>query len=511
MRHTTSLTWMTRLGCLCSGPQGNRGVILIGSYLMLSLLLLYASGITTSTSTQRLAFDRLRDRTHSLDLVQGVTEQFRDDFFTFVRTQVYQEEYQGDAVQAMAWLDNWFGAGGAKDMPPAFALPMNTTAGIAGEGISETNPRSITLPVAGSARAWIVEVRPTTPPDQFARELIVEARAAAGSVPKRIRSTYRIGLQVSDIFRYAYFINNYGWFSVPTNLSTHITVNGEVRANGNLSFQGAMSRMYANGDLYASKNEELGVPGTITGSPGQLFPGAGSSSFPYYYHWQSKNVFRTDPNSWAPAYWNPSPLQSRPARQLTLSGQPIIGGGTTPKKLPLGEGWEYHNDSPSSPRKFPLQPVQDMPYIGDLSLYEEIATKYKGGVGSSLTYPGGTVTLSDGSTFSYPAGTIDKATPHDGTSGPLILVGTALKPIVIDGPVVVENDVIIKGVIQGRGTIYSKRNVHILGQVTYKDPPQWDLLQRDSVSGRIRTVRNQAIVGKVCANGTSIPPTETCP
>jgi hypothetical protein len=43
----------------------NRGVILIGSYLILSLLLIYASGIATSTNTQQLAMDRLSDRSEA--------------------------------------------------------------------------------------------------------------------------------------------------------------------------------------------------------------------------------------------------------------------------------------------------------------------------------------------------------------------------------------------------------------------------------------------------------------
>ena len=47
------------------------------------------------------------------------------------------------------------------------------------------------------------------------------------------------------------------------------------------------------------------------------------------------------------------------------------------------------------------------------------------------------------------------------------------KPIRINGPVVVAGDVIIKGKVTGQGTIYSGRNIHIIGNLTYVDPPSW--------------------------------------
>ena len=57
--------------------------------------------------------------------------------------------------------------------------------------------------------------------------------------------------------------------------------------------------------------------------------------------------------------------------------------------------------------------------------------------------------------------------------GAVILIGSDEYPIVIDGPVVFESDVLVAGVVSGQGTIYSGRNIHIIGDITYRNPPSW--------------------------------------
>ena len=57
--------------------------------------------------------------------------------------------------------------------------------------------------------------------------------------------------------------------------------------------------------------------------------------------------------------------------------------------------------------------------------------------------------------------------------GAVILIGTWDFPILIDGPVVFESDVLIRGFVMGNGTIYSGRNIHIIGDIHYKNAPYW--------------------------------------
>ena len=108
-------------------------------------------------------------------------------------------------------------------------------------------------------------------------------------------------------------------------------------------------------------------------------------------------------------------------------------------------------------------------------------------------------------------------TGPDGTVGdaddkvPLVLVGTWDNPIDLKGPFVVPGDVIIKGVVTGRGTIYSGRNIHVAGEITYKKPPTWPVLTREGESGIVRDYQTQTALGTVCADGAYVKPGQPTP
>jgi len=55
----------------------------------------------------------------------------------------------------------------------------------------------------------------------------------------------------------------------------------------------------------------------------------------------------------------------------------------------------------------------------------------------------------------------------------VILIGTSAHPIEINGPVFIDGDVLIRGIVRGRGTIYASRNIHIIGDLIYENPPAW--------------------------------------
>jgi hypothetical protein len=498
----------------------NRGFILISSYLVLSLFLVYSNAMTMRTIAQRMASDRLRDRFQALDLAQGSVEQLREDLHYFLTTIVYQQLHQGNAVAALQWLDNL----GTQSEVPTFDIPLGDRNGDGQitfadgdenrDGIG-TNPRCVTgLPTIKDAtcapttrsvqapRARIVSITNPgedlngngildigedtntngvlDPPGPLTPRLVtLEAEAQAGSVAKRIRATYAVELGVSDIFRYAYFVNNYGWFNVTGGSS--VLINGEVRANGDLAFTGNLSQLRVHGDLFASKNPELVNPKTLSPTTGTI---------------------SGDPNQWSGmnAYWKSKSSRARPTRKLTFTpGQPAIGDPNNPKILPAGQGWDtQHPKAPDQQKSPPGQPTQDIPYLGDLSLYKTVATQ----TGSHLTYHVGGKKQTVNAVYNGPDG---KAGTAD-DSEPLVLVGTSSKPIVIDGPVVIPGDVIIKGVVTGRGTIYAGRNVHVVGDVTYKQSPSWDSLERNSDTGEIRRKGGGPNLGSVCNDGTYVAP-----
>ena len=99
---------------------------------------------------------------------------------------------------------------------------------------------------------------------------------------------------------------------------------------------------------------------------------------------------------------------------------------------------------------FEEQDILEMPYLGDFERFEELAEDRSG------TLSAANVSIS-----------------HS-TGGPVFLIGTPENPIQIDGPVAIDGDVFITGYVDGQGTIYTSRNVHIVGDLIYTDPPSWD-------------------------------------
>ena len=111
-----------------------------------------------------------------------------------------------------------------------------------------------------------------------------------------------------------------------------------------------------------------------------------------------------------------------------------------------------------------------------------------------------------------------RAPREDHDNDPIVLRGTSSRPIQLNGPVVIPGDVIIKGDVSGRGTIYAGRNVHVIGETKYEDPPHWRRLERNSVTGRVarrgrgRNVSDpESNLGTVCNNGAYYAPNETVP
>jgi hypothetical protein len=454
-----------------------RGIVLIGSYLILSLFLIYSNAVSMRTASQQLGAQRFHNQVQALELAEGARAQLISDFYDFLRADIYQNTFAGNAVAAMQWLNDM--ETGAE--VPAFTLEdVDTDA--AGAGTSSGDARTVTLP-SGSGRAWIVSIERANPLDlnpMQPRLLTIESEATVGGVTQRMRSTYELEMGMSDIFRYAYFLNNYGWFTVNTGW---VGIAGEMRSNGDLRLGGDLGNLWVDGHLYASENPavydpndpfELPAEGIITGDPNE-------SNWWEYFWWKT--------------------LWSRPERRLSFPDQPAVGGGATPY-LADGLGYEGDYPDPDDPdqRRYERQITQDMPYLGDFDLYQDLAASHNGGAGSTLTYnlPGPNGVYGDGDDVPT---TITTGTA---SSAPLVLVGTWWNPIVIDGPVVIGGDVIIKGYVAGRGTIYSGRNVHVVGNISYTDPPMWPALQREQNTGRIWG-NGVGYLGWVCNDGAYVP------
>ena len=252
----------------------------------------------------------------------------------------------------------------------------------------------------------------------------ITARGWNDSGSHTLRAVVRYGHQAAEVFDHAYFINNFGWL-----WGSGVTVNGSVRSNGNFSVKDAT----VNGDLYAAENPEIGAAGTITGTPK-------SDSVAAYNSKYGDNARPTNPTA---------PSEDLNGNGILDPGEDANGNGAL-DEYPLAEGYDGSPDAHAG-----LDPI-DMPYLGDLATYRDLATAEGGKISQ-----GGSVIVN---------GVLgDDA----GEEKNLILVGTVDNPIVLDGPVVIENDVVLRGYITGQGTIYAGRNVHVIGDLEYKNPPSW--------------------------------------
>ncbi|MBI2104996.1 MAG: hypothetical protein HYT90_05410 [Candidatus Omnitrophica bacterium] len=480
-------------------PRDNRGFVLISSYLMLFLFFIYSNALTMQTMTQRTVADRAREQLQATNLAQGAMEQLSDEFYQFLAEQVYALHFQNNAIQALQWLDtlgNTITSGGLVtstvscapclsyeyDANGALAMKSNFSGGLL-DGVA-ANPRLAKLP-AGDGKSWIASITSTDPANALAtRQVTLIGEATVGGTTKRIQAVYDIVLGMSDIFRYSYFVNNYGWFSLQD--VNQLYIRGEVRANGDMAFNGSTWRMWVDGDLYAAKNPELVNPvtkqpatGGITGDPAET---ANQKAY-----WQACDTAACDRDA------------ARPTRKLTVPGQPAIGGSE--KVLPYGKGWD--SDKPNQ-TKYDAQTTQPIPYLGDLNFYKSLALQKS----SKLTY------------YDSAAKKTQTISAVYSSDKPLVLVGTWANPIVLDGPIVVPGDVIIKGYVKGRGTIYAGRNVHVVGDLQYVEPPQWVSLERNEKTGRIAQRGygpysnygySQSNLGTVCKSGSYYKPGESVP
>ncbi len=522
-----------------SREKDNRGIVLISSCLLLSIFLLYSNAVAMRTVNQQMTADRLRDRFQATDMAQAAATQLRADLSSFLTEEIGQLVYSGNSSLALAWLDQL----GKGQEVPTFDLPITDTDGDGkltskdADGVRDgtaANPRCLSssvtvgaqtqvgLPMvkptavcaavgtqADAPRAWISSITNLgedvnqngqldpgedtnlngvlDPPGALTpRQVIIEAEARSGSTVKRIRATYQVELGMSPIFRYAYFINNYGWFEASPGSS--IEVYGETRSNGDLEFKSG--EFWFDGDLYASNNQDLINPttgatadGLITGDPAQH-----ADQYDYWYN-----------SPWG---------GQRPTRKLVVPGQPAIKGGPDPKIMPQGFGWDSDYPTALSPdqRRYEKNPVHPMPYLSDLSFYENLAKQSKGEIQYTDVNTGKKEKIK--AVYDGPDGKSGTSDDKD----PLVLVGTDTDPIVLNGPVVIPGDVIIKGAVTGRGVLYVGRNTHIVGSIFYENWPSWPRLERNKDDGQIYDDNHGQYLGAVCNDGTYKPGSgATCP
>lgn len=354
-------------------------------------------------------------------------------------------------------------------------------------GASPTNPlgaQTASLDTVGDFAAGIIGY--TQPVgDNFTRILTVRSvgyidqdndnTLDEGEPRKLIDVQIRFGLDRSPVFDYTYFVNNYGWmYGFDENL---LQINGDVRANGNFSFQGGTPTV--NGSIYAAQNNKLDppAPGLINSAPVKWDNGRYNAAFA-----NNSNSSRQIRQAYDPARHGAigSAEWEKWKDLIFHSDAQMVNGKSFGSVLGDVNGkrsWQRLTGAVD-----PLYAMLDanptseieMPDLSDLTYYQTLSQNYVdnrptlGGSANPNYGEGAYIEVWNSSTNQY-----ERVTTQGLINGSAILVGTDSKPIRINGPVTVSEDVVIKGTVQGQGTIYSGRNTHIVGDIKYKTPPKF--------------------------------------
>ena len=331
-------------------------------------------------------------------------------------------------VGTMVSAFDWFGVGDITTV-------TRTIGAQNGRGTSVTLDNSVTN-CGCTVRVRVGRVRHPANTQWAEVTFVAEAvRENRGGTESRqvVAETVRFAQERSKVFNNAYFVNNYGWFQ-----GSGCTANGDVKANGNMYLD---SGCKINGNVYAARNTELGVAGDVTN----------------YGTMDAYSTYRTTTYGAA--------NMSRPLAVDPTTGDAVAGGYAAPTSVTTQDKKDRVHAN--------LERETEMPFIGDLtstsSDYRQWIEELRAADSSMCKITQGGKVIVD----KFFDGTGPSGDPTLADKGVLVLEGTQANPIVVNGPVIVASDVIIKGYVKGQGTIYSGRNVHIVGNIQYVNPPSW--------------------------------------
>ncbi len=389
--------------------KDKKGIMLIACYLVVVVLLVLGSALLLRSVGESKSAQRERASVQAFYLAEAGIDRVVSELHT-----TFQNNFPNPIPQDFNWFD------GLDDLPRSENPPY-------------AGPPGANTPL-GEGTYTVIITAVSVDAQNGQADVTLESTGDSYFIQRRIRSTIRYQLAPSQVFNYSYFVNNLGWL-----WGGGITANGDIRSNGNFSFGGNPE---VNGDIYASANPDLGANGDITGN--------------------SKNVT-------IPQYRNQADDEARPtdptADPEDVNGNGILDPGEDTNGNGILDDFDYPNGYDGTSTRFPHQEVLEMPYLGNLQTYKDLAVAEAG------TVTQGGAVLVNGVYHANGVGPDGIAgTPDDGC---VVLNGTAANPIDIDGPVVVQGDVIIRGVVRGQGIIYSDRNTHIVGDITYENPPAW--------------------------------------
>ena len=380
--------------------MNEKGVILLIAYGIITILLVIGMIFFSRSISEKNIAQRHKSSTYAFNAAEAGLDRVKQELFDTFGS--FFNSAGGRTSAAFTWFDSLPDA--AKyTFPSVVSLGNGTYTVDIYDADGNVDPAKFSVDTGTIGR----------------RDVTLTVVGAVNGSTRTLRAVVRYELAPSPVFDYSYFVNNFGWF-----FGGGITSNGDIRSNGDFAFSGNPE---VNGDIYASVNPGLGAAGDITGSNK-------NDTVSQYRSQASDRARPSDPTA------DPEDTNGNGALD---AGEDVNGNG-------ILDDFDYPDGYDGQSDRFPQQELLEMPYLGDLQTYKDLAAAKNGTVSQG------------GSTL------VDNV-----LTGNVVLIGTAANPIVINGPVVVTGDVLIKGVVTGQGTIYAGRNTHILSEITYLYTNDW--------------------------------------
>ncbi len=338
-------------------------------------------------------------------------------------------------------------------------------------GVSESNPQSVLSGDFDDVGSYTVAVVGYSAPDTYNRYLTLRAvgfvdengngQLDEDEPRKVVDAIQQFSLNRSGVFDYSYFVNNYGWM---TGFGQNdLYVNGDMRANGDFDFSGGLPTI--NGSIYAAANNRLSpaASGVVNANPTQ---------------W-SNTYYGTQANSRMRQAYDATKHGTRGSdtyenwRELIYDNEANLTNGTfSGARISDAHGVRRFDGT-----VLDTTPTKDvaMPDLNDINYYETLSSSY---LDKKQTYSDGSMNLyyNQGAWLDLWDSLQSKyvrVTTNGIVNGSVALIGTSDHPIKIHGPITITNDAVVKGYVQGQGTLYTGRNTHIVGSITYKNAPDF--------------------------------------
>ncbi|MBL8040428.1 MAG: hypothetical protein JNM04_03665 [Chthonomonas sp.] len=280
----------------------------------------------------------------------------------------------------------------------------------------------------------------------------------------------------SQVFDYTYFVNNYGWMDGFQ--PSWLIVNGDMRANGNFDFLNGYPTV--NGSIYAATNEKLtpNAVGLINDAPVK---------------WDNATYKAQNAN-------NPRARQVYDAANAGAKGSAdfekwrdllfdadasLVNGRSTGAVMAdtTGtKGWTKTSSAQATTTNLLDSTATKeiiLPDLSDINFYTNLSQTYND---EKATFQDGSANPNYGTgakievwdqTLNSGAGGYTRLDTNGVVTGSAMVIGSDAHPIKIHGPVTVTQDCVIKGTVQGQGTVYTGRNVHIVGSIKYSTGPDF--------------------------------------